>query len=846
MTIKYFQGAITCYGLLSCLQVTTRITSYFIMNNFLTFSLTRRTFICYYSQSTLQLLSNSHFASSAFEVDNFQTDNQTVTLKSKVMTYHDSLAQLLLELGYHLETREIKSISVSVIKTSEGPEIYFRTLVVQILCTHLLEEISNHFPELMIHHSSNPLSCMVNTCRFFINYLMNPDNSRNSQDLVDYLLKLVVHLQKGTIAKGIKPKALLVPSAGVLKISGHKFLCLSSLREIQKIKDSSHFALISNYSMMVFLGIIFENWNIFQKYLNTRPTGNYDSLQEDIRLDLNTLVFPTLSKQLDKIQSVKSRAQKLGQSQNSSPKTRVNDNRAKSAIKGSTHNGSDDFLRMVTNLELLGEKKNLIRAVHYILYGEVIIFDSEYRIFGENKTMVVLNYENFKTHYDDFESSFENQGSKLFVLPSIFTEEMKAGYRFAGHEWPIPYEVIGIKDIKKLISRSHIFHHRSMMIRSEYWSSSISKGFDSHESELTSFKTNYIENSLTPGIKECRHDVLRRQFHEPVRPVLMFIQNGYTTYYVKDLESNEWRINSHHIQPTIDINRNFPFNFIHGIKPYISRIISNFNQVHHFQFREKELSVLKNTIGVIGKEANSLKKLAEYANVLYTLGIKIFLEGKLVKGHFLEQYSHNGMIKKLSSGRFTKLPIMLMKGQQIKSNGKSNYIVDTYVRGQFLRNQLEFFIKNPHLMCCGYEQSFGLLIEDYSKRVISFTFHEGHENQRNFIKISYMASIHLSYKLETQYGHFHMPAWLLKIIRNDFLFHELKKLIYSQVSDIFTDIVKNPSSIDNMLSIRMSYRIMYDFRSETFELLNNNSCIVKYKQFNLKVFGIDIIISHCN
>merc|ERR1712024_379984 len=96
------------------------------------------------------------------------------------------------------------------------------------------------------------------------------------------------------------------------KISGDKFLCLSPMREVQKLKNDSNFTLILNYSMVVFLGILFENWKTFKKFFNPSTPIDYDQLMPQIKSELNRLVFPVLARQIVKMPSVIRKAQQLG------------------------------------------------------------------------------------------------------------------------------------------------------------------------------------------------------------------------------------------------------------------------------------------------------------------------------------------------------------------------------------------------------------------------------------------------------------------------------------------------------------------------------------------------------
>lgn len=272
------------------------------------------------AQSSVVNIGYSHFATSAFKVEVKNSSSvKTISIRQLVITYHDSLAQLMSGLDSSLEMREVKNATISIFKTQAGTDMYFRTLVSQILCYYLMEFMSHNFPDLVLHEASDPLKSLVNTMRYFVNHVM--DNKSAQKESIKYILEIMGHLRGGTVAKDIKSNTLLVPSAGVLKISGHKFLCLTPLREIQKLKDFSNFALICNYCMVVYLGIILENWNTFEKYYIPNKEGN-GNLLNSIKADLVRLVLPDLLTHLGIIPSVIKKAQQLGSQRNTNPSER--------------------------------------------------------------------------------------------------------------------------------------------------------------------------------------------------------------------------------------------------------------------------------------------------------------------------------------------------------------------------------------------------------------------------------------------------------------------------------------------------------------------------------------------
>merc|ERR1712187_29372 len=121
----------------------------------------------------------------------------------------------------------------------------------------------------------------------------------------------------GSISKDLKSKELLVPSFGVLKISGHKFLCMNPLKEVQLVKNESNFALIINYAVVVALGRILENWKFFKKFFHPSEKSGADFPQE-LRAMLDTHVREVLLHALGHVPTVVSRSKKLGETRNSS------------------------------------------------------------------------------------------------------------------------------------------------------------------------------------------------------------------------------------------------------------------------------------------------------------------------------------------------------------------------------------------------------------------------------------------------------------------------------------------------------------------------------------------------
>lgn len=168
----------------------------------------------------------------------------------------------------------------------------------------------------MIHNKSDPLTNVTNAVRFFTNFVLAEAGAGEVANIVAYLQNLMSHLLKGSISKDLKSKRLLVPSAGVIKISGHKFLCLSPLKEAQLIKNSSNFALILNYATIISLGIILENWKSFIKFFH--PTENSANFPVELRETLNSLVRSILLQAMEHIPSVISKSKRLGETKNSS------------------------------------------------------------------------------------------------------------------------------------------------------------------------------------------------------------------------------------------------------------------------------------------------------------------------------------------------------------------------------------------------------------------------------------------------------------------------------------------------------------------------------------------------
>jgi len=201
--------------------------------------------------------------------------------------------------------------------------MYFRTLIGQIFAIYLLERILEIYPDILIHDKDDPLNALINAIRFFVNPLMSSKDQDIASNIVAYLVKIVSALTRGEISKNLKDSKLLVPNAKVLKISGHKFMCLTPLLEAQKLKNDSNFALILNHATCVFLGLIFENWKTFEKFFNPRDNGNYDNIQGEINAALNSTILSTLTNQLSKAGQVISSAKRTGSRSNSNPQRRT-------------------------------------------------------------------------------------------------------------------------------------------------------------------------------------------------------------------------------------------------------------------------------------------------------------------------------------------------------------------------------------------------------------------------------------------------------------------------------------------------------------------------------------------
>merc|ERR1712187_1029701 len=138
---------------------------------------------------------------------------QMITIKNRVVTYHDSMVPLLTNLNSRIISKEIKNTNILVVPDlKNGTETYFRTLVAQVFGLYLLDIVCELYPDMMIHQKSDPLNCIVNAVRFFSNYLLGKRGQGKGQQMVLYLQNVMNHLIRGSISKDLKSKELLVPS----------------------------------------------------------------------------------------------------------------------------------------------------------------------------------------------------------------------------------------------------------------------------------------------------------------------------------------------------------------------------------------------------------------------------------------------------------------------------------------------------------------------------------------------------------------------------------------------------------------------------------------------------------
>jgi len=232
------------------------------LNNNLTRSNQGRLLSGIHSWRTCPSAGYRHFSSSALNSLSTSSSNveKTITLKEAVKKIHDSLAHLLGIMDTALREVTIKNLNIRTIQSDSGETLFFRSFVGQLFCLVLLEWVLETHPDLLIHEKSEIMTALSNTMRFFLNNVFQEgDKQVQPSALVAYLINLISSLQKGKISKDLKSKELKVPNAGTLKISGHKFMCLKSMKEIQKVKNQSNFALIMNYSTAIFLVLVLEN-----------------------------------------------------------------------------------------------------------------------------------------------------------------------------------------------------------------------------------------------------------------------------------------------------------------------------------------------------------------------------------------------------------------------------------------------------------------------------------------------------------------------------------------------------------------------------------------------------------
>merc|ERR1712227_946987 len=138
---------------------------------------------------------------------------KTVTLRTKIASYHDSLAAILAGMDNGLSTRSIKEVTAKIVTTPSGSEVFLRTLLIQLFIQVLLEWVCETHGDLLIHEKSNIMSHMSNTMRFFVNalHVEGEGKAMSPQLVVGYLTKTYQSLLNGKISKDLKSKELLVP-----------------------------------------------------------------------------------------------------------------------------------------------------------------------------------------------------------------------------------------------------------------------------------------------------------------------------------------------------------------------------------------------------------------------------------------------------------------------------------------------------------------------------------------------------------------------------------------------------------------------------------------------------------
>jgi len=135
------------------------------------------------------------------------------------------------------------------------------------------------------------------------------------------------------------------------------------------------------------------------------------------------------------------------------------------------------------------------------------------------------------------------------------------------------------------------------------------------------------------------------------------------------------------------------------------------------------------------------------------------------------------------------------------------------------------------------------MIKELSNRFFFYPVHSKNEPGiiSTFIKIEKTIDIQFYNRIENITGKIYIPMWMIKLIKSDFIFHELKKIIYFELnSRLAKSMVGNAPDLSSILEISRIY-ITYDIIRGTFDLVYNKISI--RHDYVVIIFRVDIIIS---